>query len=149
MKRYTVLGVILFAGMPVFADDPAGAAIQATKDSISASEVSQQQTTQQASQTASQQPSQQADSPEDKAYKEAMIKISDEISKKIAQIQAKQKEIDTEVYLASKPPLVAEKNILQSELQDLQMTRDKMQAEKTAKDLANQLKNSAANKAQQ
>ncbi len=148
MKRYVVLGVVLFAGMPVFADDPAGTAIQATKDSISASEVSQQ-TTQQVSQTASQQPSQQADSPEDKAYKEAMIKISDEISKKIAQIQEKQKEIDTEVYLASKPPLIAEKNTLQSELQDLEMTRDRMQTEKTAKDLANQLKNSATNKAQQ
>ncbi len=81
------------------------------------------------------------DSPAEKAYKAKTIAISDAITRKIAEIQAKQRAIDTEVYPAYKPPLIAEKAALEEELRQLEMERDRMQAEKTAQDMAAQLKN--------
>lgn len=127
MKRCIFLGCVLFLGLPVLADE-AGTVGSDAKASVSSAP---------------------QETPEDKAYKAEMIRMSDAISQKIAQIQAKQKEIDSEVYLASKPPLIAEKNTLESQLQDLEMARTRMQAEKTAKDLAKQLKNPSSNTPQQ
>lgn len=81
------------------------------------------------------------DTPEEKAYKAKMIMMSDAITKKIAEIQAKQRAIETEVYPAYKPPLIAEKAILEEELHKLEMERDKMQTQKIAQDMQKQLKN--------
>jgi sensor histidine kinase YesM len=65
-----------------------------------------------------------------------MAKISDAISQKISQIQAKQREIDAELYAASKPPLEAELQKLKQELRTLEMQRDQLQTQQAARDMA-------------
>lgn len=134
MKCFILLGCTLFLGLPVFADVSSSPQVPEQATQVAAPETK---------------PEVVQDTPEDKAYKAEMIKMSDAISQKIAQIQAKQKEIDSEVYLASKPPLIADKATLEAELKDLEMARDRMQAQKTAKDLTKQLKNSSSNTPQQ
>lgn len=147
MKRYVFLGVALLLGLPVLADDTRTADSGATKASISSVPEVSQGASQQIPQAVKPetQPVVVEETPEDQAYKAEMIKISDAIIKKIAQIQAKQKEIDSEVYLAYKPPLIAEKTMLESQLQDLEMARTKLQAEKVARDMAKQLKKATPN----
>jgi hypothetical protein len=121
MKRYIVLGIVLSLGLPVLAF----AAVPDTSTAQAAS-----------TPTATPTP----ETPEERAYKVEKLKLSDAISQKIAQIKAKQKEIDTEIYPAYQPPLMAEKAQLESELQDLEMASTKLDAEKTAKDLLKELK---------
>lgn len=114
MKRFVFLGCTLFLGLPVFAaDGPSSQMMQAPTP----------ETKQEAKQ----------DTPEEKAYKAKMIKTDDAIAKKIEEIQKKQKEIDSEVYLASTPPLVAERIILETQLRELQMARDKMQTQESSR----------------
>ncbi|HXH55269.1 MAG TPA: hypothetical protein VNK03_05960 [Gammaproteobacteria bacterium] len=137
MKRFVFLGVALFLGLPVLADGenvenaPVKTASSATNPST---------------RVASQMPesSSSQDTPEEKAYKSKMIKKSDEIAAKIKQIQAMEKAIEEETYLASKPPLVAQKAILEEELRRLQMDRDKLQAEESARKMTQDLKNNTS-----
>lgn len=77
----------------------------------------------------------------DAAYKQQLADISTQISMKITAVQAKQKELDEEISPAYKPPLQAELDQLNKELQALQMKRDQLQSTKTAVDLTQQLKN--------
>jgi hypothetical protein len=79
------------------------------------------------------------ESPEERAYQEKMLKISNAITQKITEIQKKQAEIDSELYPAYVPPLQAEKNDLNKQLQALEMQRDQYQAQKTAQDMQKQL----------
>lgn len=121
MKRLICLGFALFLSLPLWAapnntENASSPVTGATKPAVV------------------------PDSPEEKAYKAAMIKMSDAIAQKIREIQAKQKAIDSEVYLASKPALIADKVILEEQLRQLEMERDKMQTEKTAQDFTKQLK---------
>lgn len=75
----------------------------------------------------------------DAAFKQQIVELSNQISAKIAQIQAKQ-QLNNEIYPAYKPPLQAELDQLNKELQGLQMKRDQLQSQRTAKDLTQQLK---------
>jgi hypothetical protein len=77
----------------------------------------------------------------DVAYKQQLADLSTQISAKISAIQAKQKQLDQEIYPASRPPLQAELDQLNTDLQVLQMKRDQLQSTKTAIDLTQQLKN--------
>lgn len=79
------------------------------------------------------------DTKEDKQYQEQALKLSNEILEKISQIQAKQKEIDSEVFPAYVAPLQAEKNRLQDELNALQMRKMQMETQKTAQEMKQQL----------
>lgn len=76
----------------------------------------------------------------DAAFKQQIVELSNQISAKIAQIQAKQQQLNNEIYPAYKPPLQAELDQLNKELQGLQMKRDQLQSQRTAKDLTQQLK---------
>jgi len=76
---------------------------------------------------------------QDAAFKQQLIDLSTQISTKITQIQAKQQQLNAEVYPAYKPPLQAELDKLNKELQDLQLQRDQLQSQKTAQDLTKQL----------
>lgn len=120
MKQWIFLG-ILSLGLPVL--------VFAANPGVEAAPV-----------TSATPPTPAPETPEERAYKVEKLKISEAISQKIAQINAKQKEIDAEIYPAYQAPLMAEKTQLQSELQDLEMAQTKMEAEKTARDLAKQLK---------
>ncbi len=77
--------------------------------------------------------------PRDKTYDEALLNISKQIDQKIAEVQAKQQELNSEIYPASKPPLQAELNDLQNQLKDLEMQRDQIQTQKTSEQLQQQL----------
>ena len=77
---------------------------------------------------------------QDTAFKQQLIDLSNQISTKITQIQAKQQQLNAEVYPAYKPPLQAELDKLNKELQDLKLQRDQLQSQKTAQDLTKQLK---------
>ncbi|HQZ87592.1 MAG TPA: hypothetical protein PLL67_02365 [Gammaproteobacteria bacterium] len=126
MKRFVFLAVTLFLGLPVLAGVD-GSSSQVVQESTSATKQSEKQ-----------------DTPEEKAYKAQMIKMDDAIAKKIAEIQKKQKEIETEVYLASTPPLVAERIILETQLRELQMARDKIQTQESSRKMTEDLKNSTS-----
>lgn len=132
MKHFVFLGFTLFLGLPVFA----------SVNNVTPSQLPEGPSSQ-ASIPATKQEAKQ-DTPEEKAYKAKMIKTDDAIAKKIAEIQAKQKEIDTEVYLASTPPLVAERVILEAQLRELQMARDKMQAQESSRKMGEDLKNNTS-----
>lgn len=83
------------------------------------------------------------ETPEDKAYREQMIALSNAISAKITQIQAKQKELDQEVYLTAKPTVQGELDALNKELDGLELQKKQLEAQKTVRDLSKQ--NSSAN----
>ncbi len=125
MKYCKCLAVVFFLALPVFAS----------------ANSPENQSAGTAGNVANTKPEAVPDTPEEKAYKAKMIMMSDAITKKIAEIQAKQRAIETEVYPAYKPPLIAEKAILEEELHKLEMERDKMQTQKAAQDMQNQLKN--------
>lgn len=85
----------------------------------------------------------QAEDADEKAYRMEMMRISDAITQKITEIEEKQKQIDSEIYPASKPPLEAEKAALQQQLQILEMKRDQLKAKKESKDMSKSLQNSS------
>ncbi len=90
-----------------------------------------------------------ADSPAEQAYKQQLIQVSQAIDAKISEIQAKQKELDEEIYPASRPPLQADLNQLNQQLQTLQLQRDQLQAQKTVTDMSKQLNSSSKNQSSQ
>jgi DNA-binding transcriptional MerR regulator len=77
---------------------------------------------------------------QDAAYQQQLMNLSNQISTKITQIQAKQQQLNAEVYPAYKPPLQAELDKLNKELQALQLQRDQLQSQKTVQDLTKQFK---------
>jgi hypothetical protein len=152
MKRFVFLGFALFLGLPVFAGannvESTNVETESSVANTSARTPSQlpegpSSQVMQAPTPAIKQEAKQ-DTPEEKAYKAKMIQMDDTIAKKIAEIQAKQKEIDSEVYLASKPPLVADRVILEAQLRELQMARDRMQAQESSRKMAEDLKNNTS-----
>lgn len=80
-------------------------------------------------------PSQAKEAAENKEYQQKLLQINNAITAKISEIEAKAREIDAEVYPASVPPLRSEKQSLETQLKDLEMQRDKLQTEKSSKDL--------------
>lgn len=68
------------------------------------------------------------------AYKLQVAKISTEVAQKISNIQAKQKEIDNEVYIVHRAPLENEKRQLEQDLEVLQERRNQIQSQHTAKE---------------
>ena len=120
MKYFIFLGLTLFLGLPVWAGDtPENTSLESQKA----------ETKQQAKQ----------DTPEEKAYKAKMIKMEDAIAQKMSEIQSKQEEIDTEVYPASTPPLMIEKTTLEKQLGELQMERDRIKMEESARKMKEDL----------
>ena len=152
MKRFVFLGCTLFLGLPVFAGTDnvestyVETASSASNTSTRAASKRPEGSSSQIMQAPTPETKQEArqDTPEEKAYKAKMIKKSDEIAGKIKQIQAMDKAIEEETYLASKPPLVAQKVILEEELRKLQMDRDKLQAEESARKMTQDLKNNTS-----
>lgn len=87
-------------------------------------------------------PQQQAVTPlssEDKAYQEAMVTLSQAISQKISEIQAKQQEINNEIYPAYVPPLQQELLNLKNQLKELELQRDQLQTQKASREIQKQL----------
>lgn len=152
MKHFVFLGFVLFLGLPVFAgaDNKESTNVETESSVVNTGRLTPSQLPEgpssqmmQAPTSATKQEAKQ-DTPEEKAYKAKMIKMDDAIAKKIAEIQKKQKEIDTEVYLASTPPLVADRVILEAQLRELQMARDKMQTQESSRKMAEDLKNNTS-----
>lgn len=82
------------------------------------------------------------DSAEDKAYQEKMMQLSNAITQKIAAVQAKQKELEQEIYPASKPPIQFELDALNKDLDNLKMQKERLNSEKTAQDMSKKLEKS-------
>jgi hypothetical protein len=153
MKRFVFLGFALFLGLPVLAgvnnvestyvETASSVANASTRAASQLPEGSSSQMMQPAQSAQSAQPVKQ-DTAEEKAYKAKMIKMSGAIAEKIKQIQTKQKEIDTEVYPASKPPLVADRVILEAQLRELEMERDRMQTLESSRKMTQDLKNNTS-----
>jgi hypothetical protein len=148
MKRFVFLGFVLFVGLPVFADADNVESIS-VETASSAANISLPAASKMPEGSSSKImqapiPEKKQDTPEEKAYKANMIKIDSTIAKKIEEIQTKQKEIDTEVYKASIPPLIAERVILETQLRELQMARDKMQTQESARKMTQDLKNNTS-----
>lgn len=85
---------------------------------------------------------QEAEDPAEKKYKQEMMQLSQQITQKISQIQAKQKEMNDEVYPAYKAEHKAALKNLESQLKNLEMKRSQLESEKTARDMAKSLKGS-------
>ncbi len=68
------------------------------------------------------------------AYKAQLGKISTDIANKVSQIQAKQKQIDQELYIVQRAPLENEKRQLNLDLYSLEQRRNQIQSEHTAKE---------------
>ena len=85
------------------------------------------------------------ETPEDKAYRGEMLRLSNAIVQKISEIQAKQKELNEEVYPAYKPPLQGELDILNKQLEDLKLKKSQLEAQKTARDMSKQLNQQGQN----
>ncbi len=79
------------------------------------------------------------ETPEARAYKMQMMLLSNDIAQKISEIEAKDKEINAEIYPAYRPPLQAEKDNLLRQLKDLQMRQDQLEAQKKSQDFSQQL----------
>jgi hypothetical protein len=79
------------------------------------------------------------DTPEEKQYKLQMIQVSNAIQNKITEIEAKQRDIDSEPYFSQIPALRGEKKELEIQLKALEMRRDQIQSQKTVRDFANDL----------
>ena len=79
------------------------------------------------------------ESPEDRQYKEQMIQISKQIERKTSEVQGLENEINNVIYPTYGPPLVAKKRELLRELRELEMRRDQLQSQKTARDYTKQL----------
>lgn len=71
---------------------------------------------------------------EQDAYRVQIGNISTDISQKVQQIQAKQREVDTEVYFVQRAPLENEKRLLQDQLEALENTRTQIEAARTARE---------------
>ncbi len=82
------------------------------------------------------------DSPEDRAYQEKMLQLSNAITQKISEVQAKQKELAEEIYPASKPPIQADLDVLNSQLDALKMQKEQLDSQKNASDMAKKLNDS-------
>jgi len=76
------------------------------------------------------------ETPEDKAYREQMVALSNAISAKITQIQAKQQELNQEVYLTARPVVQAELDALNKDLDALELQKKQLEAQKTVRDLS-------------
>ena len=114
---FTLLGFVLaMQSTPAFADNATSSISQSTN---------QQQT---------------AESTQDHAYKDEMLKISNAIIQKVTQIQAKQKQLDAEIYPAYKPPIQAELDDLKKQLEDLKLRKTQLEAQKAATDAASSAK---------
>ncbi len=61
--------------------------------------------------------------------------LSKAIAAKVIEIQNKQKDIDGEVYITTKPTLIIEKQNLEQQLSDLQVELDRLNSEKTIREL--------------
>ncbi len=85
------------------------------------------------------QTTQAAPSPAALAYQTQMLALSNAIAAKIAQVQSVQKQIDTEIYPTSLPPLQAQKAQLQKELDVLNLNQQQLLAQKTAADMTTSL----------
>lgn len=119
---FTLLGFVLaLQSIPAFAEDANSSTSQAAKQ---------------------QQP---AESAQDIAYKEQMIKLSNAIVQKVSEIQAKQKQLDEEVYPAYKPPIQADLDNLKKELDALKLRKTQLESEKTSIDMTKQLDDTKQN----
>jgi cell division protein FtsB len=72
---------------------------------------------------------------QDKANKEEMIKVLNAISQKVSEIEKKQQALTEEIYPAYKPPIQAELDRLNKELDNLQLRKTQLEAQKTVTDL--------------
>lgn len=68
------------------------------------------------------------------AYRTEVGNISSDIATQITTIQNKQREIDTELYLAQRAPLENEKRLMQDQLEVLQDRRNQIESKKVAED---------------
>jgi hypothetical protein len=152
MKRFVFLSLALFLGLPVLAgadnvgSNPIETVGSVANKSTRATSHMPEGSSSQIAPAPTPETKQEAkqDTPEERAYKSKMIKKSDEIAAKIKQIQAMEKAIEEETYLASKPPLIAQKVILEEELRKLQMDGEKLQAEESARKMTQDLKNNTS-----
>jgi hypothetical protein len=76
------------------------------------------------------------ETPEDKAYREQMVALSNAISAKITEIQAKQQELNQEVYLVARPAVQGELDALNNDLNALELQKKQLEAQKTVRDLS-------------
>jgi hypothetical protein len=68
------------------------------------------------------------------AYQQQLSHVSDQIAGKITAIQKKQSEIDTEVYMVYRTPLGIEKQALEQDLRNLELRRDQLNSQITARE---------------
>lgn len=78
-------------------------------------------------------------SAEDRLYQQQMLKLSKEISQKITEIQAKERELQNEIYPAYKAEHRYAIERLESQLKSLEQQKSRLESEKTAQEMAKSL----------